>query len=352
MSGTRDVYFAADLDGQLRNTILAHITDGFANSNVAFLDLAANQTRLAAQISERLKPVFAALGLELTQFVVENISLPEELAKVLDQRIGMKMVGDMGRYTQYAAAESLDLAAANTGGGAGVGMGLGAGAAVAQVLASTLRTPAVGTMIPAANAVSTAEGTKFCIECGQRYPGARQVLRGVRKAAMSNCPACGAPLDAPSRHRGLSVRLLPQGLLPGQEEDGVEVSGATSDPNLNCPVCFQPLVKASLANTALLYCTQCHGLLLPMEIVANLVESLRANLDRPAVQTPADRDDLKRVLQCPKCNLRMDAHRYAGPGNVVVDTCDNCSLIWLDRGEITRIASAPDEGDLERTYGF
>jgi membrane protease subunit (stomatin/prohibitin family) len=166
VSGTRGIYFAQDLEGQLRNTILAHITDGFANSNVAFLDLAANQLKLAAQISEGLKPVFAVLGLELTQFVVENISLPEDLAKVLDQRIGMKMVGDMGRYTQYAAAESLDLAAANTGGGAGVGMGLGAGAAVAQVLAANLRAPVVGTLIQGANFVPTEEGTKFCIECG------------------------------------------------------------------------------------------------------------------------------------------------------------------------------------------
>jgi len=170
VSGTRGVYLAQDLEGQLRNTILAHITDGFANSNVAFLDLAANQTKLATQISQGLSPVFAALGLELTQFVVENISLPEELAKVLDQRIGMKMVGDMGNYTRYAAAESLDLAAANTGGGAGVGMGLGAGAAVAQVLASSLRSPVVGMLVPSSNEVSTAEGTKFCIECGKPIP--------------------------------------------------------------------------------------------------------------------------------------------------------------------------------------
>jgi membrane protease subunit (stomatin/prohibitin family) len=180
--GTRSAYFSDDLDGQLRNTILAHITDGFANSNVAFLDLAANQAKLAAQISEGLKPAFAGLGLELVQFVVENISLPEELAKVLDQRIGMKMVGDMGRYTQYAAAESLDLAAANTGGGAGVGMGLGAGAAVAQVLAANLRTPAIGSTAPAATAVATAEGTKFCIECGKSIP-----------ARAKFCAECGKP---------------------------------------------------------------------------------------------------------------------------------------------------------------
>jgi membrane protease subunit (stomatin/prohibitin family) len=178
VSGTRDVYFAADLDGQLRDTILAHIAPIFATSGLPFLDLTANQALLAGKLVEQIKPVFASLGLELNHFVVENISLPDELAKVLDQRIGMGMVGDVGRYTQYAAAESLDLAAANTGGGAGVGMGLGAGAAVAQVLAAQLKSPATA---PVAS-VATAADTKFCIDCGKPIP-----------ARAKFCAECGKP---------------------------------------------------------------------------------------------------------------------------------------------------------------
>jgi membrane protease subunit (stomatin/prohibitin family) len=178
VSGTRDVYFAADLDGQLRDTILAHIAPIFATSGLPFLDLTANQALLAGKLVEQIKPVFASLGLELNHFVVENISLPDELAKVLDQRIGMGMVGDVGRYTQYAAAESLDLAAANTGGGAGVGMGLGAGAAVAQVLAAQLKSPATA---PVAQAVSETD-TKFCIDCGKPIP-----------ARAKFCAECGKP---------------------------------------------------------------------------------------------------------------------------------------------------------------
>jgi Zn-finger nucleic acid-binding protein len=72
---------------------------------------------------------------------------------------------------------------------------------------------------------------------------------------------------------------------------------------------------------------------------------LRAGPGKPAVQTPPDRGDLKRTVQCSKCRRRMDTHFYAGPGNVIVDTCGDCWLIWLDRGELTRIAHAPDEGD-------
>jgi membrane protease subunit (stomatin/prohibitin family) len=186
VSGTRECYFAADLEGQLRDSILANMTSAFANSNLPFLDLTANQALLAEKISEQMKPNFAALGLELNQFVVENISLPDELAKVLDQRIGMSMVGDVNRYTQYAAAESLDLAAANTGGGAGVGMGLGAGAAVAQVLATSLKSPAaaappVAPVVAAVPAVASAD-TKFCIDCGKPIPSRSKF-----------CAECGQP---------------------------------------------------------------------------------------------------------------------------------------------------------------
>ena len=181
VSGTRDVYFAADLDGQLRDTILAHIAPIFATSGLPFLDLTANQALLADKLVEQIKPSFTALGLELNHFVVENISLPDELAKVLDQRIGMGMVGDVGRYTQYAAAESLDLAATNTGGGAGVGMGLGAGAAVAQVLATSLKSSASAPVSGAAPA-ATATGTKFCIDCGKPIP-----------ARAKFCAECGKP---------------------------------------------------------------------------------------------------------------------------------------------------------------
>ena len=84
--------------------------------------------------------MFADFGLTLDSFVVENLSLPDELQKVLDQRIGMNMVGDMGRYTQYQVAQSIPIAAANEGGGAaGVGAGLGAGVAMGQAMMDAVK---------------------------------------------------------------------------------------------------------------------------------------------------------------------------------------------------------------------
>src|SRR6202795_1937479 len=124
VSGTRELYRVPDLEGQLRNTIVGRMTDQFAESTLPFLDMGANQVDLGNKIAEGLKPMFADLGLTLDTFVVENLSLPEELQKLLDTRIGMTMIGDMGRYTQYQVANSMPIAAANEGGGGVAGIGV------------------------------------------------------------------------------------------------------------------------------------------------------------------------------------------------------------------------------------
>ena len=127
VSGTRDAYYVSDLEGQLRQTIVARMTDVFAASDVPFLDMAKNQAALAQKIADAAQPSFAAVGLELNSFTVENISLPDELTQVMDQRIGVQMAGNLGTYTQFEAAQALGTAAANPGGVAGAGVGIGAG---------------------------------------------------------------------------------------------------------------------------------------------------------------------------------------------------------------------------------
>ena len=117
------------------------MTDSFAQSSVPFLDMAANQAALGQKIVEVVKPSFAELGLSLETFVVENISLPDELQKMLDQRISMNMLGDMGKYTQFQVAQILPIAAANEGGGgiAGIGVGLGAGLTMAHSVMNAMK---------------------------------------------------------------------------------------------------------------------------------------------------------------------------------------------------------------------
>jgi membrane protease subunit (stomatin/prohibitin family) len=118
--------------------------------------------------------------LQLASFVVENISLPEELQKMLDQRIGMNMLGDMGRYTQFQAAQSLPIAAANEGGVAGLGVGLGAGLSMGQQMVNAMNVPSPAA--PHGKPPAPAGTTKFCTNCGQ----------SIGRAAKF-CPECGTP---------------------------------------------------------------------------------------------------------------------------------------------------------------
>src|SRR5690606_7941877 len=143
ISGTRDTYTVADLDGQLRAVMLQHISDAVASSGVPFLDLAANQIEFAKALREATETAFGAIGLKLEGVTVQNVSLPEELQKILDQKIGMGMVGgDMGKFMQYQTAQSMPELAKGAGSGGGIAgdaMGLGAGVALGQVMAQQLQ---------------------------------------------------------------------------------------------------------------------------------------------------------------------------------------------------------------------
>ncbi|WP_295856909.1 SPFH domain-containing protein [uncultured Xylophilus sp.] len=161
VSGTRAEYTVAELDGQLRGLVLQNISTAIAASGVPFLDLAANQIRFADALKTQLQPEFAKLGLQLDGMTVQNVSLPEELQKVMDQKIGMGMVGnDMNRFIQYQTGQAIpkmaEGAAQGGGGIAGDAMGLGAGVAMGQILAQNLQQGLQGGAQPAPAAAATA----------------------------------------------------------------------------------------------------------------------------------------------------------------------------------------------------
>jgi Zn-finger nucleic acid-binding protein len=84
-------------------------------------------------------------------------------------------------------------------------------------------------------------------------------------------------------------------------------------------------------------------MLIPMGEFQVLIDDLQALQRDTMVQTAVDSSDLRRTVDCPQCHHAMEAHFYAGPGNVTIDSCDPCSLNWLDHGELMRIVHAPDE---------
>jgi membrane protease subunit (stomatin/prohibitin family) len=193
ISGTRDRYRVEEVEGQLRNTIVANISNAFAASGIPFLDMAANQIEVGKAMLTTLQPEFNAMGLTLETLIVENLSLPEEIQKVLDERISMNMIGNMQQYTQFKVAQSVQTAAANEGGGfAAIGAGLGFGAGMAGSVMGAFQQPMqpmqpqqpvapVPVPVPAAPPAAAPMGeTKFCMNCGAK------ILKGAKF-----CPECG-----------------------------------------------------------------------------------------------------------------------------------------------------------------
>jgi membrane protease subunit (stomatin/prohibitin family) len=138
ISGTRAVYTRDEVEEQLRGILLSTMATSLGTGSKPFLDLAANQTLMAAAVRSDLQTAFERYGLALDVFNVTSINLPEDLQEALDKRIAIGMSGDLNKFTQYQVANAIPLAAQNEGGLAGVGASLSAGVVLGQTMARGL----------------------------------------------------------------------------------------------------------------------------------------------------------------------------------------------------------------------
>lgn len=133
LAGTDGQFRTDEVEGYLRQMIVSRLAGALGASGVPVLDLAANQHSMGLQLAETLTADLVEVGLAIPTFSFENISLPPEVEQALDKRTQMGLVGDLGQYTRFQAANALDNA-----GGAGEGMGLGLGIAAGQQMAAAL----------------------------------------------------------------------------------------------------------------------------------------------------------------------------------------------------------------------
>lgn len=138
ISGTRERYTVDELDGQLRSLIITNIATKLGGSDTAFLDMAANQKKFSDQLKSELDPAFFEYGLKLSSFLVQSVTLPEELQKYLDKQSSMNLVGDLNKYAHFQAADSIEKAAQAPGGLAGAGLGLGVGQVIGQTFGQAM----------------------------------------------------------------------------------------------------------------------------------------------------------------------------------------------------------------------
>lgn len=140
--GTDGEFTTDEITYQIRNNIVARASAAIASSGIPVLDMAANTMDLGKLIAAKVSPELAEFGIEMPAFYIENISLPTAVEAALDKRTSMGVIGDLGRYTQFSAAEAMTAAASNpAGGGMGEGLGMGMGMAMAGQMAQGLAQP-------------------------------------------------------------------------------------------------------------------------------------------------------------------------------------------------------------------
>lgn len=134
--GTDGEFTMDEISFQVRNIIVQEFSRVIAASGIPVLDMAANTADLGKLIAGEITGTLTGYGLSMPELYIENISLPDAVEAALDKRTSMGMAGDLGKFTQYSAAEAMTAAATtpNSGMGAGIGagMGMGMGAQMAQ----------------------------------------------------------------------------------------------------------------------------------------------------------------------------------------------------------------------------
>nr|NQU89800.1 SPFH domain-containing protein [Bacteroidota bacterium] len=137
--GTDGNFTTEEITNQLRNIVITRFTDIIGESKIPVLDMAANYNEFSQLCQTKIQPEYEEYGLDLTKFLVSNISLPPNVEDALDKRSSMGIVGDLDKYTKFQAADAMEAAANNpAGGGASEGMGLGMGFGMASQMMNTM----------------------------------------------------------------------------------------------------------------------------------------------------------------------------------------------------------------------
>jgi len=209
--GTKKEFTTDSITGYLKSFIVSGMSDLLGEAKIPAADLASSYEEFGQMAAERLQPRFAGIGLVLTSLIVENLSLPEEVEKMLDRKTSMNVLGNMDTYVKYQTAEAIRDAANNpSGGAAGAGAGLGAGMAMGQMMAQMMQQPAAAApqqpaapaaAQPAASAAPETAGGVACAQCNHLLQPEQKFCPecGTPRPKKRFCPECGHELSATAK---------------------------------------------------------------------------------------------------------------------------------------------------------
>jgi len=219
--GTRGVYTTDALEAFYRSILTARLNDVLGENVKSVFGLAQQYDEVAGAVKARTKTDFAQYGTELVDLMVEAITPPEEVQKMIDTKSSMGVLGSMDQYLKYKTAGAIgDAAQGSAGGeggamgtGVGLGMGAGVGAGMGAMMGQAMREamqqpPQTGATLagPAAGqglvcgkcGKVMGMGSKFCDNCGNAFGAAGSCVkcRASLSPGAKFCPSCGSPQTA------------------------------------------------------------------------------------------------------------------------------------------------------------
>lgn len=195
VSGTNKEYSIQDTEKYLRSKLVSGFTDLLAESNVAVFDLATQLDELSDLGKKLMQRKFTDLGLELNDFVLENVNLPEAVQEGLEKRMKINATGGAEMYKMDRQLEAMEAAAKNEGGGnmaaagMGMGMGMGMGSQMNQAMyAKAPEAKAISHQVPCPHCQKPLDPqAKFCSNCGKP------------PKEITKCIQCGKEIDKGSK---------------------------------------------------------------------------------------------------------------------------------------------------------
>ncbi|MBF4693124.1 SPFH domain-containing protein [Fusibacter ferrireducens] len=232
--GSNKFFTVDQINEHLKSLIVSSVSDVIAEAKIPAMDLATQYDEIGQLAMARITDRFEIYGLMISDFAVENLSLPESVEKAIDKRTEMGALGDLNQYMKFQTAEAIRDAAQNEGGGfASMGAGMGAGAGIGKVMADAMASPNQAQTQPQAQphmetvacgkcGAQNRKGAKFCSECGFSFikkciscgheidPNAKFCMEcGASQVVESKCPKCGESIDADAKfcpHCGQSTK--------------------------------------------------------------------------------------------------------------------------------------------------
>ncbi len=198
LSGSHSSFTKTDIENYILGLLVMNVSDALGESGLSVLDLSGNLIELSGAVKASVGKRFGELGLELTGFNIENLSMPAEVEKALDEnaRLGI-LRGNADVYMKIAQADAMRKAAENTGAAGsamGAGFGFGMGMQMTQAMRDASGAPAKEKAGGNAGAVSAR-----CQSCGAELGGKAKFCPECGAAVKRVCANCGAELDGKAK---------------------------------------------------------------------------------------------------------------------------------------------------------